>query len=226
MPSHTIPEFIFFDLDDTLLDDDISTKLGVDALFTEYGSSLESDRYQRWDKALNTYYPIFLQGQISVQELQRSRIRHVFSEHAFTDEEALVAFEHFMVSYVESATLFPETHTVIEGLKEKGLGLGVISNGPNDMQLRKLKSVNLYDALDVVVTAERAGVGKPDVAIFEFALREAGQSAASCWCVGDNLQNDVLAANKAGLAGVLLDRDGQYPDYAGMKLRSLDQISI
>lgn len=219
---HKLPKFVFFDLDDTLLDDEVSTQTGVDALFQKYSSTLVSDRHQRWDAALQEYYPAFLQGNISVQQLQQSRIRHVLPELTFTDDEALAAFEYFMVNYVEGSTLFPETRVVLTALKAKNIGLGVISNGPNDMQLRKLKAVGLYDEFDVVVTAERAGVGKPDIAIYEFALVEAGKLASECWCVGDNLQNDVLAANSAGLTGVWLDRKGDgSPEYQGRAIASL-----
>ena len=220
-----LPEFIFFDLDDTLLDDEVSTQAGVDALFQEYNSTPVNDRHQRWDAALQEYYPAFLEGAINVQQLQQSRIRHVLPDLTFTDDEALAAFEYFMVNYVEGSTLFSDTRPVMARLKDKGIGLGVISNGPNDMQLRKLKAVGLYDEFDVVVTAERAGVAKPNVAIFEFALAEAGKQAGDCWCVGDNLQNDVLAANEAGLTGVLLDRGGKHAGYTGMTLKSLGDIT-
>lgn len=218
-----LPKFIFFDLDDTLLDDEVSTQLGVDALFEKY-ASLVVDRHQRWADALDEYYPAFLSGEINVQQLQMSRIRYVLAEQTFSDEEALAAFEYFMVNYVEGATLFEESKSVISTLKARGIGLGVISNGPDDMQVRKLKAVGLYDEFDVVVTAERAGVGKPNVAIFEFALTEAAKAANDCWCVGDNLKNDVLAANEAGLTGVLLDRMGNHSGYTGKKVSELSEI--
>ena len=221
-----LPEFIFFDLDDTLLDDEVSTQTGVDALFEHYSSIAVDDRHQRWDAALQEYYPAFLAGDITVQQLQQSRIRYVLPEQTFSDDEALAAFEYFVVNYVEGATLFAETRAVITQLKAKGVGLGVISNGPNDMQVRKLKAVRLYDEFDVVVTAERAGVSKPNVAIYEFALAEAGKPAGDCWCVGDNLTNDVLAANAAGLTGVLFDPNDTVSadDYNGWRISSLNEI--
>lgn len=220
-----LPEFIFFDLDDTLLDDEVSTQSGVNALFAHYSTDEVEDRHQRWDAALQLYYPDFLAGRINVQQLQQSRIRHVLPERMFDGEEALAAFEYFMVHYVEGSTLFADARDVISRLKVRGIGLGVISNGPNDMQVRKLNAVGLYDEFDVVVTAERAGVGKPDVAIFDFALAEVKKQAKDCWCVGDNLNNDVLAANEAGLTGVLLDRNGRHIDYAGLKISALDEIA-
>ncbi|PID45597.1 MAG: hypothetical protein CSB47_08080 [Proteobacteria bacterium] len=220
------PEFIFFDLDDTLLDDETSTRIGVDALFAKYSPATVAERHQRWNDALNQYYPSFLSGDIDVQQLQRARIRYVFPNLTFSDDEALVAFEYFMVNYVQGSTLFPETREVIQALKAQGIGLGVISNGPTEMQVRKLKAVSLYDDFDVVITAERAGVAKPDVAIFELALAEAGKAAADCWCVGDNLQNDVLAANQAGLCGVLLDRTGRQGQCSGKVIQTLREITF
>lgn len=223
MLKRILPKFIFFDLDDTLLDDEVSTQVGVSKLFEKYSPQV-TDCHQRWADALDEYYPAFLSGDINVQQLQMARIRYVLPEQTFGDEEALAAFEYFMVNYVEGATLFDESKSVIATLKQKGIGLGVISNGPDDMQVRKLKAVGLYDQFDVVVTAERAGVGKPNVAIFDFAVAEAGMTVKDCWCVGDNINNDVLAANEAGLTGVLLDRSGKHSDYRGDKISELSEI--
>ena len=219
-----LPEFIFFDLDDTLIDDERSTEKGVDALFAHYLNDNVNDRHQRWDAALQIYYPNFLAGNLSVQQLQQARIRHVLSERTFSDEEALAAFEYFMAHYVEQSTLFSDVNAVFARLKAQNIGVGVISNGPNDMQMRKLKSVGLYDDLAVIVTAERAGIGKPNAAIFELALGEAGKPASACWCVGDNLNNDAIASSNAGLTGILLDRTGQHAAYTGLTIQSLDEI--
>ena len=119
MKTDTLPEFIFFDLDDTLLDDEVSTQVGVNALFEHYGSVDVEDRHQRWDAALQEYYPAFLAGNITVQQLQQSRIRYVLPDQTFTDIEALAAFEYFVVNYVEGATLFSDTRPLIARLKAR-----------------------------------------------------------------------------------------------------------
>jgi putative hydrolase of the HAD superfamily len=216
---------MFFDLDDTLVDDDISTKAGVDQLNLHYKNELPEDRHNKWDEALQIYYPAFLRAEITVQALQISRIRHVLDQPELAEQEALAAFEYFMQHYVESTQLFPDALAVLKSLKAAGIRLGVISNGPDDMQQRKVKAIGLSDFFDVIVTAERAGVGKPNSGIFELALEELGLAASDCCCVGDNLENDAIGAQAAGLTGIFLDRTGRSTaKYDGPIIHSLDEL--
>lgn len=216
---------MFFDLDDTLVDDDISTKAGVDQLYLHYTNDLPKDRYDKWDEALQIYYPAFLRAEITVQALQILRIRHVLGKPELAAEDALAAFEYFMQHYVESTQLFPDALAVLKSLKQGGARLGVISNGPDDMQQRKIKAIGLSDFFDVIVTAERAGVGKPNKEIFELALSELGLPASDCCCVGDNLANDAIGAQAAGLTGIFLDRTNSATvHYDGPTIHSLEAL--
>jgi len=216
---------MFFDLDDTLVDDDISTKAGVDQLYLHYKNELSADRYDKWDEALQIYYPAFLRAEITVQALQILRIRHVLDKPDLVVQEALAAFEYFMQNYVENTQLFPEALAVLKALKSEGIRLGVISNGPDDMQQRKIKAIGLSEFFDVIVTAERAGVGKPNSGIFELALSELGLPASDCCCVGDNLANDAVGAQTAGLTGIFLDRTSSSTvHYDGPTIHSLEAL--
>ena len=216
---------MFFDLDDTLVDDEISTKSGVDQLYLHYTDGLPEDRHSKWDEALQLYYPAFLRAEITAQTLQIQRIRYVLDKPELAEQEALTAFEYFMQRYIESTELFSDSLAVLKALKAKGVRLGVISNGPDDMQQRKIKAAGLNEIFDVVVTAERAGVGKPNSGIFELALKELGLSANECCCVGDNLANDAVGAQAAGLTGIFLDRDNSSKaNYEGLTISSLEAL--
>ena len=57
-----------------------------------------------------------------------------------------------------------------------------------------------------MVTSAAAGAGKPDPAIFEFALEAAGCRAAQALHVGDSLEEDVTGARAAGIEVVWLNR--------------------
>jgi len=57
------------------------------------------------------------------------------------------------------------------------------------------------------ITAEV--VGKPAPAFFAAALAHLGASAAGAVMVGDDIENDVLAAQRQGLTGVLV-KTGKY----------------
>lgn len=65
---------------------------------------------------------------------------------------------------------------------------------------------------DVWAVSEEVGAEKPDPAIFDYALRQAGAAAERCAMVGDRLDNDVEAARRQGMKGVWLLR-GEAPDH-------------
>jgi ribonucleotide monophosphatase NagD (HAD superfamily) len=52
-------------------------------------------------------------------------------------------------------------------------------------------------------------VGKPDAAFFATALARLGADAAGAVMVGDDIETDVLAAQRQGLTGVLV-KTGKY----------------
>jgi HAD superfamily hydrolase (TIGR01549 family) len=64
---------------------------------------------------------------------------------------------------------------------------------------------------DVWAVSEEVGAEKPDPAIFEYALSQAGVPAERCAMVGDRLDNDVEPARRQGMRGVWLLR-GEAPD--------------
>jgi putative hydrolase of the HAD superfamily len=71
-----------------------------------------------------------------------------------------------------------------------------------------LDRVGLGGQLDAIVTSAEAGARKPDVAIFDRALRLAGVPASEAVHVGDSVAEDVAGARRAGIEAVLLLRDG------------------
>jgi len=66
---------------------------------------------------------------------------------------------------------------------------------------------------------------KPDLAIFEEALRRAGTSAAQTIYVGDNYYADAVGARRAGLRPVLYDPSGLFPDPGCEVIVSFDQLT-
>jgi HAD superfamily hydrolase (TIGR01458 family) len=63
--------------------------------------------------------------------------------------------------------------------------------------------------LEQAAHTEAEVVGKPAAAFFESAVARLGVTAADALMVGDDIDNDVLAAQRCGLTGVLV-RTGKY----------------
>jgi putative hydrolase of the HAD superfamily len=103
---------------------------------------------------------------------------------------------------------YPEAPGVLAALRARGLRLVVVSNW--DVSLHGvLAATGLTGALDGALTSAECGAAKPDPAIFAAALRAAGDVAPGAAVhVGDSLEADVAGARAAGIAPVLVARDG------------------
>jgi putative hydrolase of the HAD superfamily len=102
---------------------------------------------------------------------------------------------------------YPEVPAVLAALGERGVARVVVSNW--DVSLHDvLERTELRPLLDAVVTSAEFGAAKPDPAIFHHALGLAGATAAEAVHAGDDVEADVVGARAAGIAAVLVARDG------------------
>jgi len=117
----------------------------------------------------------------------------------------------------------PGALEVVQGLKGRGLRVGVISNAEGQVA-RDLDVAGFAGQLDAVVDSHVVGVQKPDPEIFRIGLRELGAEAATSVFVGDVPAIDIVGARAAGIAPILLDRHDLYADADAPRLRSIREL--
>ncbi|GGB04864.1 HAD family hydrolase [Agarivorans gilvus] len=220
---------LMFDLDDTLVDDGQATASAAKALFQHYQPQQEAAALTHWQRALKKYYPDFLQAKISASEMRQARAREALQMPQLSDAEAEQAFEYFMQQYIAATQLYAESLACLAQLRQQGWRLALVSNGPEDMQQRKVTAAGLNPYFEFVLTAEAAGAAKPKAAIFQQAAQRAQVSLSQCCYIGDNLANDAQGAAAAGMQSIWLKRDGlaaQVQPYQGVawQISSLTQL--
>lgn len=196
---------IFFDLDETLLDE-ISTRLHAIERFYDFidsSFSLEVFR-KKWDEGLAIYFPLFISNTISFLDHRRQRIRHILNDSSITDEEADRIFLVYLNHYEKGWNLFSDVIPCLESLKN--FQLGIITNGNTAQQKKKIANLNLTDWFEHVVISEEVGYSKPSSQIFEIAARLFNTELEKCVYIGDKKNDDALASCKAGMNGVWLNR--------------------
>jgi HAD superfamily hydrolase (TIGR01549 family) len=119
--------------------------------------------------------------------------------------------------------LYPDAIPTLERLKRDGYILGLISNAPPDT-VKTIESLGLARYIPIVVVSGVVGVSKPNPEIFKIALREAGLGPSSAIHVGDIYEADVLGAQKAGMKGVLIDRDGSQVGHDCPRIATLSDV--
>lgn len=106
---------------------------------------------------------------------------------------------------------------VLETLRD-GWRVGIVTNGPPDIQARKVEALGLARLVDTVVFAHAtgSGAGKPDPAPFLEAARRLGVAPARTVFVGDDPVADIAGARGVGMYAVrLLGRGAHTWEAAG-----------
>ena len=119
--------------------------------------------------------------------------------------------------------LYPEVKKSLNKLRKMGLRLGLVTGGYELDLERILPEVGLQGFFDVQVGADTVGKRKPHPEAFAFALKQLGVEPKEAVFVGDIYEIDYLGAQNAGMAPVLIRRDGA--SMSGVRtIRTLDDI--
>jgi putative hydrolase of the HAD superfamily len=102
-------------------------------------------------------------------------------------------------------TLFPDVVPVINELRKK-YKVGLLSN-TDCFTIEEFKEKGHDKLFDSMAFSCNLGLLKPDPKIFWLVLHELGAKPEETVMVGDNYKDDILAAEKLGIRGVLLKRD-------------------
>ena len=105
---------------------------------------------------------------------------------------------------------FPDTHSVVRGLHQAGLRLGILSDTWPSLD-RKYRLLGLRDYFDLLVISAQVGLTKPDAKIFMIAIEGMRLPPENILFVDDSPIN-VRAAIALGLRGVLIARNGEPAD--------------
>jgi len=119
----------------------------------------------------------------------------------------LEVVDYYVRARLSRYRLFPDALPTIEILRPR-YQLGIITNGPGELQREKLRAVGLEDAVPIIVIAGEVGASKPARSIFAAALERAHCKSNQAAYVGDQLARDVAGAKAAGMVAIWLARGG------------------
>jgi putative hydrolase of the HAD superfamily len=155
------------------------------------------------------------EGVLSTDEAtERRRWRMIVSGVLPEVAEPELAFdelwEHF--GQPESWRCFPDVVPVLDSLAERGISVCVGSNFDGRLRGVVKGLAELKERTDLLVISSEVGFRKPHPSFFQAACAQLGLPARDVLCVGDDAENDVRGAIRAGLSALLLDRGAGMPD--------------
>jgi len=200
---------IFFDLDHTLWDFDRNSKMAYAQIFKEEKIELDLEEFIKVYEPLNLiFWRRFRESEITKEQLRYQRLKESFDACDFhvADDHINKMAEMYLDYLPNHNHLFPNCIELLDELKER-FELHIITNGFDEVQERKMHNSGLKPYFKYVLTAETAGVKKPDQAIFVKALNDTGATYDNSLMIGDSLEADIMGARKAGLRTIWFNTD-------------------
>ena len=218
---------IFFDIDDTLLDNrgaEFAAAKDFHYQFRGVFPVLPDEFAHNWSIITEKHIQRYFSGELSFQGQRRERLKEIFSHNRIlSDAEADHLFQKYLGCYEKNWRLFPDVATCFEQLE--GVRLGIISNGDSMQQRQKLTATGIIERFSVVVISGDIGKSKPDSQIFLEACRMAAVSPSECWHIGDNLEADFQGSLSAGMKGIWLTRNGIDSIKGATSIKSLSELN-
>ena len=109
------------------------------------------------------------------------------------------AVEAHFAMMPEVVGLHPKTEAMLKAFRDKGVPVGVVTNGGTETQWGKLRKTGIADVVTACIVSEEFGAWKPDPAIFDHALCLIRGDAESTLFVGDNSEHDIMGAAGVGM---------------------------
>ena len=98
-------------------------------------------------------------------------------------------------------TVLPEAIELLRGVRQRGLGVGVVSNAidPGELMREDMALQGIAELVDVAVFSSELGIRKPHPGIYHHVLDGLGVAPWQALFVGDRVLEDVVGPARIGM---------------------------
>ncbi|MDE5938872.1 MAG: YjjG family noncanonical pyrimidine nucleotidase [Lachnospiraceae bacterium] len=219
---------ILWDLDQTLLNFDLSMEHALRAVFAKYGLPVNEEITARYDAINRSCWLRLESGELTKEQVTVGRFRILFEELGITHvtpEEINVEYQRELGNvffYMDGAK------ELVMMLKERGYRQYVVTNGVNATQASKMRLSGLDRIMDGVFVSEVMGYPKPRREYFDACFAALPDVAREeCILVGDSLTSDMRGAENAGVSSCWFNPEGRVKDVevrTDYEIRRLEEL--
>ncbi|MBU0488873.1 MAG: YjjG family noncanonical pyrimidine nucleotidase [Bacteroidetes bacterium] len=216
---------IFFDLDRTLYDFDRSAEETFRFLFNKHISPIQpafdfAAFYSVYKKINDDLWDRYRKNLVTKEFLKYERFIATLNSVGIYDQELAKSIANeYVATGPMHRYIFPYTLEILEYLSGK-YKIHILTNGFSEVQYKKAETTGISKFIDQFITSEEAGVNKPNVDAFVFALKKAGASPEESIMIGDDAEVDISGAAKAGMDTVWFN-----PLHANSEIKATYEIS-
>jgi len=194
---------LFIDLDDTLWDIHRNSRECLLEIYNDYGYK---EYYASFDDYYNVYMPgnihlwgLYRKGEISKDELIVERFLAPVREFGIDDADyAKKLSDDFLERTTYKTKLIDGSLELLEYLKPN-YNMHILSNGFREVQYKKIENSGLKPYFDKIILSDDAGINKPHIDFFNYALEKTNATRSETIMIGDSWDADILGAYNSNI---------------------------
>lgn len=221
-------EFLFLDLDDTILDFKKAEYIAIGKTIADFGVEPTDTVRHRYHEINKWHWEQLEKGTMTRAEILVNRFKALFSELGVGVDAEQVA-RIYEKNLSQGHWFLPGAEEAVDSLSKK-YRLFLASNGTASVQKGRMTSANLYRFFETVFVSQEIGHNKPSKAYFDACFASIpGFDPAKAVIVGDSLSSDIQGGINAGIKTVWVNPEHKpsgkiKPDYEIEALHQLEAL--
>ena len=221
-------EFLFLDLDDTILDFHKAERIALSRTIREFGVEPTEEILQLYHEINDWHWKQLELGKMTREEVLVNRFAVLF-ERLGRNVEAAACTKRYSENLAIGHYFMPGAEEAVAALSKK-YRLFLASNGTASVQHGRMTSANLYRFFEEAFVSQEIGHNKPSRAYFEACFaRIPGFDREKAMMVGDSLTSDIKGGINAGIKTVWVNPGHKdcgeiKPDYEIEALSQLEAL--
>ena len=219
-------EFLFLDLDDTILDFHKAERIALSKTLAGFGLEPTEEVLARYHVINRLHWERLERGELTRNQVLEGRFRVLFTELGHP-VDAVAVTRCYERNLGIGHYFLPGAQEAVQRLHEK-YRLFLASNGTASVQHARLTSAGLYPYFEKVFISQDIGHNKPSKEYFDVCFSQIpGFDPEKAMMVGDSLTSDILGGIRAGIRTCWVNPNHQPPRQdipADFEIENLSQL--
>ena len=222
-------EFLFIDLDDTILDFKAQEDAAITKTLLDAGIDPTKEICDRYSQINKEHWARMEKGEITRDQVLYGRFEVLFGELGVTADAKATALA-YMENLSEGHYFLPGAEDAVKALS-KNYRLFIASNGTAKVQEKRLKSANIGKYFEKIFISQDIGINKPAKGFFDACFAQIpGFDPKKAMIVGDSPSSDITGGQNAGILTCWVNPNHRTysretpPDYEIENLTQLEEL--
>jgi putative hydrolase of the HAD superfamily len=195
---------VVLDLDDTLTDlasFELEVWDEVAKMLAGHVPDIDRDELRRrYVGAMQRNYQRVLDGELDMRGYRRARLEEALAPWSELSDDVFEEYFAIKQRLLDDVPPKRGAHDALRALRDGGLRLAILTNGPSDMQRGKLDRLGYLPLVDEVAISAEIGAAKPERGAYDAVVEMLRLPPQELVMIGDNWEWDVAGALDAGFA--------------------------